>query len=54
MDKVNIPMLLGTNRQLRQSVHVANWLKSKGEERSDIETVLFDVANFALPQDNYG
>jgi NAD(P)H-dependent FMN reductase len=54
MDRVNIPILLGTNRQLRQSIHVADWLKEKVEERSDIETVLFDVADFALPQDNYG
>jgi NAD(P)H-dependent FMN reductase len=54
MDKLNIPILLGTNRQLRQSVHVANWLKIKVEERSDIDTLLFDVADFALPQHNYG
>ena len=54
MDKLNIPILLGTNRRLRQSVHVANWLKVKVEERTDIDTVLFDVADFALPQNNYG
>src|SRR5215471_15434562 len=54
MDKLNIPILLGTNRKLRQSVHVANWLKTKVEDRSDVETVLFDVADFALPQHDYG
>ena len=54
MDKLNIPILLGTNRQLRQSVQVSNWLKSKVEERSEIDTVFFDVADFALPQHNYG
>jgi NAD(P)H-dependent FMN reductase len=54
MYKLNIPILLGTNRQLRQSVHVANWLKSTVAERSDIDTVLFDVADFTLPQRNYG
>jgi NAD(P)H-dependent FMN reductase len=54
MDKLNIPILLGTNRRLRQSVHVANWLKVKVEERPDIDTVLFDVDNFALPQHDYG
>jgi len=54
MDKLNIPILLGTNRRLRQSVHVANWLKVKVEERTDINTVLFDVADFALPHNDYG
>ena len=54
MDKLNIPILLGTNRPLRQSVHVAKWLKLKVEERTDIDMVLFDVADFALPQHNYG
>jgi len=54
MDKLTIPILLGTNRQFRQSVHVANWLRSKVEERSEIDTVLFDVGDFALPQHDYG
>jgi len=54
MNKLNIPILLGTNRQLRKSVHAANWLKSEVEKRSDIDTVFFDVTDFALPQDNYG
>jgi NAD(P)H-dependent FMN reductase len=54
MGKLNIPILLGTNRRLRQSVQVANWLKVKVEERSDIDTVLFDVDDFALPQHDYG
>src|SRR6185437_1752193 len=54
MDKLNMPILLGTNRRLRQSVHVANWLKVKVEERTDINTVLFDVADFALPHNDYG
>jgi len=54
MEKLRIPILLGTNRQLRQSVHVAKWLTSRIESRSDIATVLFDVADFALPQHDYG
>jgi NAD(P)H-dependent FMN reductase len=54
MDKVNIPILLGTNRQLRQSLQVAHWLRTKVEERSDIDTFLFDVSDFALPQHDYG
>jgi hypothetical protein len=53
MNKLNIPILLGTNRELRQGVHAAPWLKSKIKERSDIDTVLFDVTNFELPQRNY-
>jgi NAD(P)H-dependent FMN reductase len=54
MDKLNIPILLGTNRKLRQSVHVASWLRGEVEKRSDIDAAFFDVADFALPQDDYG
>jgi len=54
MDKLNIPILLGTNRKLRQSVHVANWLRGELEKRSDINAPFFDVADFALPQHDYG
>lgn len=54
MKKLLIPILLGTNRKKRHSVHVANWLSGEMQKRSDIETKLFDVANFAFPQDDYG
>ena len=54
MDKVSIPVLLGTNRKDRRSVHVANWLVSEMAKRSDIETKLFDVRDFKLPEDDYG
>ena len=56
MDKtpVFLPVLLGTNRKLRRSVHVARWLHAAMSARSDIETELFDVADFALPHDDYG
>ena len=54
MDRVNIPILLGTNRRLRKSALVANWLLREIEKRNDIETRLFDVADFALPRDDYG
>ncbi len=54
MDKLNLPVLLGTNRKLRNSVHAAKWLVDKMEKRADIETRLFDVSEFALPQDDYG
>ena len=54
MDKVFIPALLGTNRKERRSVHVAKWLVGEMEKRPDIETRLFDVREFQLPQDGYG
>ena len=54
MDKLLLPVLLGTNRKLRKSDFVAKWLVAEMDKRSDIETRLFDVAEFAFPQDNYG
>ena len=51
---VFLPVLLGTNRKLRKSVHVARWLHAAMSARPEIETELFDVADFALPQDDYG
>ncbi len=54
MDKLLLPVLLGTNRQDRSSVHPARWLLGEMQKRTDIETMLFDVADFALPQDDYG
>lgn len=54
MEKLFIPVIVGTNRQGRQSIHVANWLVSAIEQREELETALFDVKDFALPQDDYG
>lgn len=54
MDKLILPVLLGTNRKNRNSVHPARWLVGEMEKRPEIETRLFDVADFALPQDDYG
>jgi NAD(P)H-dependent FMN reductase len=54
MNKLFLPVLLGTNRKNRNSIHPAKWLVSEMEKRPDIETVLFDVADFALPHDDYG
>lgn len=54
MDKLNLPVLLGTNRKQRKSVHVAKWLVGEMEKRADIKTRLFDVSDFALPHDDYG
>ena len=52
--KLKLPVLLGTNRKLRKSVFVAQWLLGEMQKRPDIETRLFDVAQFNLPRDDYG
>lgn len=54
MDKLLIPVLLGTNRKQRNSVHPARWLIGQMEKRPEIQTKLFDTADFALPHDDYG
>lgn len=54
MDQLNIPLLLGTNRQQRNSVFPAKWLVGEMEKRPEIRTRLFDVADFHLPYDDYG
>lgn len=54
-DRLFIPLLLGTPRKHRESGQVANWLYRKiGERADEIETQLFDVRDFRLPQDDYG
>jgi NAD(P)H-dependent FMN reductase len=52
--KLFLPIILGTNRKERKSVFVAKWLLGEMQKRAEIETRLFDVANFALPQHDYG
>ena len=54
MDQLNIPVLLGSNRKERKSVFPARWLVEQMEKRPEIRTRLFDVADFKLPQDDYG
>ena len=54
MSELNIPILLGTNRKLRKSHFAAHWLLGEMQKRPEIETRLFDVADFALPHDDYG
>ena len=49
-----LPIILGTNRKDRKSVYVAKWLLVEMQKRADIETSLFDVKDFSLPQDDYG
>ena len=54
MEQLELPVLLGTNRKMRWSVHPANWLISEMRKRREIRTRLFDTRDFALPQDDYG
>ncbi len=53
-EKLNILVLLGTNRKDRQSEHVAKWVLAQMEARGDIEPRFFDVRDFDLPTDHYG
>jgi NAD(P)H-dependent FMN reductase len=53
-DKLLLPVLLGTNRKERNSIHPAKWLVGEMEKRAEIKTRLFDVSDFALPQHDYG
>jgi NAD(P)H-dependent FMN reductase len=54
MDKLLLPILLGTNRKKRNSVHPAQWLVGEMQKRPEIETRLFDASEFAFPHDDYG
>ena len=54
MDKLLLPVLLGTNRKERNSVHPAKWLAGEMEKRDEIQTKLFDVKDFTMPQHDYG
>lgn len=53
-NKLFLPILLGTNRQGRQSENVAKWLFGKMNKREDFETEFFDVCDFDFPQNDYG
>src|SRR5215218_2406096 len=54
MDKLFIPLLLGTPRKNRESEKVAHWVFKKLEERENIETQFFDVCDFEIPHGEYG
>ena len=54
VEKLFLPVLLGTYRKQRNSIHPAQWLVAEMQKRPEIETKLFDVADFALPHDDYG
>jgi NAD(P)H-dependent FMN reductase len=54
MEKLFIPILLGTNRKGRQSEHVAKLVLSELQKHEDIETQLLDIIDYKLPHDDYG
>jgi len=54
MTKLYIPLILGTNREGRNSERVATFVQNEIEKRDDMETKLFDTRDFDLPQDKYG
>jgi NAD(P)H-dependent FMN reductase len=54
VEKLLLPVLLGTNRKNRNSVRPARWLVGEMEKRAEIQTGLFDASDFALPHDDYG
>ena len=54
MEKLFLPVLLGTHRKQLKSIHPARWLVGEMERRTDIETRLFDVGDFAMPRYDYG
>ena len=49
-----IPVILGTNREGRQSEKVARFLIGEMQKHPEIETTLFDVREFNLPKVGYG
>ena len=54
MEKLFIPLILGTPRKNRESENVARWVASKIKARDDLETQFFDVRDFELPHGEYG
>src|SRR5690606_2407400 len=50
---LKIPLLLGTNREGRESEKAARWVHRKMTERG-IDSKFFDVAEFDLPRHDYG
>jgi len=53
-EKLFIPLILGTNREGRQSEKVARLILQEVEKHPEIETQLIDVRDFKLPDSGYG
>lgn len=51
MEKIFIPVLEGTTRSKRQSIHAANFVAKVGEEFEELKTLLVDPLSFEFPYD---
>lgn len=51
--KLFIPIILGTNREDRESENVSNWIFEKLKEHENIETEIIDVRDFSFPGGDY-
>jgi NAD(P)H-dependent FMN reductase len=51
---LSIPVILGTTRKGRMSVHAAHFIVGQIEKRSGIKTELIDIAKLPMPVDDAG
>jgi len=51
---LNIPVILGTTRKGRQSVHAARFVHGRLARKDGVETGLIDIADLPLPVDDAG
>jgi NAD(P)H-dependent FMN reductase len=51
MTKLYIPVIAGTTREQRKSIHAANFVKKIGEKFENVETELLDPKDFNFPGD---
>ena len=51
---LNIPVILGTSRKGRASVHAANLLASLLNRRAGVRSEVIDIADVPLPVDDAG
>src|SRR5512134_3342128 len=51
---LSIPVILGTTRKGRMSVHAAHFMVTQIEKRSGIQTELIDILKLPLPVDDAG
>jgi NAD(P)H-dependent FMN reductase len=54
MKPLDIPVILGTTRRERMSVHVARFVHAELEKRAGVTTELIDIARVPLPVDGAG
>ena len=51
---LSIPVILGTTRKERMSVHVARFVASEVATHDGVETELIDIAQLSVPMDDEG